>query len=121
MSRTTSRTPQSYDEIVRETVVDPDSSVRPTLAQEQAAREGYRAFDPEERALQDRIARTLSAAGPSVAGVTAEVSRDLVRLRGRVADVATLRLIEDLVAGIPGVDTIHDQVVVGSPAARDAS
>jgi hypothetical protein len=120
MSRNTSRTPSSYDEIVRETVVDPDSSVRPTLAQERAAREGYRALDPDERALHDRVVHALSAAGPGVAGVTAEISRDLVRLRGRVADVATLRLIEDLVAGIPGVDTIHDQVVIDSTATLGA-
>jgi osmotically-inducible protein OsmY len=120
MSRNTGNPPKSYDEIVRETVVDPDSSVRPTLAQEQTARQGHRALDADERALQERVARALSDTGASVAGVTVEVSRDLVTLHGRVADIAMLRVLEDVVARVPGVTTIHDQIVVGAPTAHDA-
>lgn len=120
MSRNTGRPPQSYDEITRQTVVDPDSSVRPTLAQEQAAREGHRALDGDEQALRDQVVHALVSAGPGAAGVTVEVSRDLVVLRGRVAHPAMLRVIEDAVAGIAGVSTIHDQVVVDAPAALHA-
>jgi len=119
MSCNTGKSPQSYDEVVRQTVVDPDSSVRPTLAQEQAAREGYRALDVDEHALRDRVVHALAAAGPSTAGVMVEVSRDLVTLRGRVADPGMIRVIEDVVAGIAGVSTIHDQVVIDAPAALD--
>jgi hypothetical protein len=120
MSRNTGKTPQSYDEIVRQTVVEPDSSVRPTRAQEQAAREGYRALDSDEQALRDRVAGALATAGPGAAGVTFEVSVDLVTLLGRVAHPAMLRVIEDAVAGVAGVSTIHDQVVVDAPAVLGA-
>jgi hypothetical protein len=114
MSRTQnpSKSPQSpktYDEIVRSTVVDPDSSVRPSPTQVQAAREGFRALDSDEQALHDRV----RAAIATTPGVTVEVTRDLVTLRGRVATTGALRLLEDAVAAVPGVETIHNQVVVG--------
>jgi osmotically-inducible protein OsmY len=105
--------PKSYEDIVRKTVVDPDSSARPTVGQERAAREGYRALDPEETELQERLLRVLASAGPSMAGVTVEVVRNLVTLRGRVATAAALHTLEDIVARVPGVDTVHDQVVIG--------
>jgi hypothetical protein len=114
MSRNTSGPPRSYEEVVRKTVVDPDSSARPTLEQEQAAREGLRALDSDERALQDRVVRAVSSTGANAAGVTVEVSRELVTLRGRVADPAMLRAVEDAVARVPGVATIHSLIVVGS-------
>jgi osmotically-inducible protein OsmY len=104
---------KSYEEIVRQTVVDPDSSARPTLAQEQAAREGFRALDADERALQDRVLGALATSGAEIAGVTIEVTRDLVTLRGRVADAGMLSPLEDAVARVPGVGTIHNLVVVG--------
>jgi hypothetical protein len=103
---------KSYEDIVRNTVLAPDGSVQPSRAQEQAAREGYRALDPEEEQLQKRVEGALSAAGAS--GVTVEVSRDLVTLMGHVKDVASLQAIEDAVARLEGVETIHNQVVVGN-------
>lgn len=115
MSRTTGQKPKSYEEIVRESVVDPDSSKRPTLDQERAAYEGFRAVDDDERRLLERVQQALSAAGPDLAGVTAEPSGDLVTLRGRVATASALRTLEDVVAGVPGVATVHNQVVVGTP------
>jgi BON domain-containing protein len=113
MSHNTGNHPTSYEEIVRRTVVDPDSSVRPSGAQVQAAREGFRALDPDEQALHDRVASAVAALGAG--GVTIEISRELVTLRGRVADIVALRAVEDAVARVPGVDTIHNQIVVGSP------
>jgi len=113
--RTTSKKPNSYEEIVRQTVVDPDSSVRPTIEQEQAGREGFRALDADERALQERVLAALASSGIDIFGLTVEATRSLVTLRGRVADAAMLRTLEDAVARVPGIDTIHNQVVVGSP------
>lgn len=101
--------PPSYDDIVRRTVVDPDSSQRPSKDQERQAREGFRAVDDDEAALQTRVQAALSG----IAGVTVEVTRDLVTLRGRVADTDALRAAEDAAARVPGVDTIHNQIVVG--------
>jgi osmotically-inducible protein OsmY len=113
MPRTDGKHPQSYDDIVRHTVVDPDSSVRPTRGQEQQAREGFRALDGDEAAVQSRVQQALSRTS-AAAGVTIEVARDLVTLRGRVASAADLRAIEDVVAAVPGVETVHNQIVVGS-------
>jgi hypothetical protein len=113
MSRSTGRNPRSYDEIVRSTVVDPDSSVRPTREQEQAAREGFRALDADEQALHARVMTAL-AASAATSGVTVEITGDLVTLRGQVPDAGTLRVLEDTVARVQGVETIHNQVVVGS-------
>ena len=94
-------------------MVDPDSSVRPTKGQEQQAREGFRALDGDEAALQSRVQQALARTS-AAAAVTIEVARELVTLRGRVADTADLRTIEDVVAAVPGVDTVHNQIVVGS-------
>ncbi|HET9623930.1 MAG TPA: BON domain-containing protein [Kofleriaceae bacterium] len=99
----------TYDEIVRRTVVDPDSSVRPSPDQIQAAREGFRALDDDEQALTDRVTAALAG----FPGVTVEVSRDLVTLRGRVPDPGALQALETAVARVPGVETVHNQVVIG--------
>jgi hypothetical protein len=104
------RTPDNrYDDIVRRTVVDPDSSVRPSPEQRQAAREGFRALDDDEQDLHDRVA----AAVADMPGVTIEVTRELVTLRGHVPTSAALYALEDAVARVPGVETIHNQVVIG--------
>jgi len=113
MPTTDGKNSKSYDDIVRQTVVDPDSSTRPTKGQEQQAREGFRAVDGDEAALQSRVQQALAGTS-GAAGVTIEVTRDLVTLRGRVAEAADLRAIEDRVAAVPGVDTVHNQIVVGS-------
>jgi osmotically-inducible protein OsmY len=104
----------SYDDIARKTVAEPDSSVRPSRAQEQAAREEFRALDQDESTLQDNVLRALADAGPALARVTVEVSRDLVILRGQVDDPAMLRTAEDIVATVHGVETVHNQVVVAA-------
>jgi len=114
MSSSTVKNPKSYEEIVRQTVVDPDSSQRPTLEQEQAGREGFRALDNDERALQHRVQAALAGSGADISGVTVEITRDLVTLRGRVRDSGILRVLEDAVARVAGVDTIHNQVVVAA-------
>jgi hypothetical protein len=114
MSRTTVQKPSTYDDIVRRTVVDPDSSTRPSREQEQAAREGFRALDPDEQVLHDRVAQAIAGLGPDAARVTPEVSREIVTLRGQVRDAAMLRRIEDAVAYVTGVETIHNQVVVAT-------
>jgi osmotically-inducible protein OsmY len=113
MARNTIGNPRSYEEIVRKTVVDPDSSARPTLAQERVAHEGFRAVDADEQAIHDRVVQALAAAGVDASGVTIEVDRELVTLRGRVADATVLRTLADTVASVPGVSTIHDRIVVG--------
>ena len=118
MSRTSARNPRSYDEIVRATVVDPDSSVRPTKEQEQASREGFRAMDAGEQALHGRVMQALAGSGADISHVSVEVTGDLIRLGGAVPDSGMLALMEDAVARVAGVETIHNQVVVRAPAGR---
>jgi len=113
MASNTAGDSRSYEDIVRKTVVDPDSSERPTRVQEREAREGFRALDNDERVLQQRVQEALAAAGPELAGVSVEVARDVVSLRGRVATAGALRTLEDKVSRVAGVDTVHNQVVIG--------
>ena len=102
--------PQSYDEIVRTTVPDPDSSQRPSARQEQQAREGFRAMDPQEVVLHAAVMDALVDAG--IEGVEAEVDRDSVTLRGHVADVATIGYAEQIVDRVDGVGGIVNRLVV---------
>jgi osmotically-inducible protein OsmY len=111
------RVPQSYDEIVRSTVPELDSSQRPTVRQEQLAREGFRAMDAHERALCARVVDALEDALRSSNeswGFEIEIDRETVTLRGRVRDPATIALIEDTVRDVAGVVDVNNRLVVGS-------
>lgn len=108
--------PRSYDEIVRGTVPDPDSSWRPTPGQEKDAREGFRATDAGEQSLQATIVQALTARDFDLSGVNIEVDGGRVTLRGRVADSATLNAIPAAIHQIDGVEDVVDYLVVGAPA-----
>lgn len=101
--------PKTYDEIVRKTVPEPDSSFRPSPEQVRQAYEGYRALDPDEQALQERV-QTALGAHP---GVEVEVQRDRVILRGKVSGPDELRQVPELVRGVEGVGEVDDQLVIG--------
>ncbi|MBA3398082.1 MAG: BON domain-containing protein [Deltaproteobacteria bacterium] len=107
------KVPQSYDEIVRKTVPDPDSSKRPTERQEQLAREGFRAMDDGEQALHARVAQALQAASVRIDDITIEVDRDTVRLHGSTTNTAMIDQIEGVVAGVSGVANVENRLVVG--------
>jgi osmotically-inducible protein OsmY len=110
------RVPQSYDEIVRNTVPDPDSSQRPTARQEALAREGFRAMDAHERALYDRVVEALEdafACTNECWGFEIEIDREAVTLRGQVHDPATLALVENTVRDVAGVVSVNNRLVVG--------
>jgi hypothetical protein len=102
------RVPQSYDEIIRKTVPDLDSSQRPTVRQEQDAREGFRAMDAHEQALASRVHSALGGMGVDI-----EVDRETVTLRGKVADAAQIARAEDLVRQVDGVASVVNHLVVG--------
>jgi osmotically-inducible protein OsmY len=108
--------PQSYDEIVRRTVPDPDTSERPTAQQEQLAREGFRAMDDDERALRARVVDALEDLLASCnvdCNFDVEVDRKTVILGGQVPNVAMLDSIEDAVNKLDGVDHVVNRLVVG--------
>jgi hypothetical protein len=112
MSSNTAKNSGSYDDIVRRTVVDPDSSARPSREQEREAREGFRATSADEQALHDRVQRAIAGVGGDGSQVICEVSDERVTLRGQVTDSRLLRAFEDAVAAVPGVEIIHNQIVV---------
>ncbi len=107
------KVPQSYDEIVRKTVPDLDSSSRPTERQEQQAREGFRAMDDGEQALQARVAQALQTANVRLDDVTIEVERETVWLHGSTMNPALIDQIERIVAQVAGVASVHNRLVVG--------
>lgn len=111
------RAPQSYDEIIRRTVPDPDSSTRPTVRQEELAREGFRTMDADERALQARVVDALEdllAGCNAICDFDVEIDRDTVILGGQVPDVEMLNRIERIVEDVDGVSHVVNRLVVGA-------
>ena len=106
------RPPRSYDEIVRATVPDPDSSWRPTHEQEKRANEGFRAMDPDEQRLCDRVHDALLAAGIDTTTIHLEIDRDRVILRGHVREPKLLARVPELVRDVDGVGAVIDQLVI---------
>jgi hypothetical protein len=103
-------TKSTYDDLERKIVPYPDSSFRATPEQVQQAKEGFRALDADEQALE---ARVRAALGADAAGVTVEIDRDQVTLRGAVANAAALTSIPDRVRSVEGVSGVVDQLSVG--------
>ncbi len=97
--------PKSYEEIERETV----SPYKPTPEQVQQAKEGFRALDDDERALESRVRAAL---GDDAAGVTVEIDRGRVTLRGKVANATAMTSIPDRVREVDGVSDVVDQLSV---------
>ena len=110
------RRPPSYDEIVRRTVPDPDSSWRPSSEQEREAKQGFRALDPAEHALLDRVRDALRGSGFDADQIGVEVDGDRVILRGTVRDALALRKIPEIVRQLAGVDDLDDHLVIGARA-----
>jgi len=100
---------KTYDEIVRKTVPEPDSSFRPSPEQVRQAYEGFRALDADEQALKARVEAVL-VGHP---GVEVEVERDRVILRGKVESSEEMNHVPDLVRAVEGVGVVEDQLVIG--------
>lgn len=110
---------QTYDEITRRTVPEPDSSFRPTKEQERQAFEGYRAMDDDESALHARVMDALRDSGMNWQNITIEVDRDRVSVRGSVDDDQDLQRIPDLIRSVEGVSAVDDRLVVLPGGAAD--
>ncbi len=101
--------PKSYDEIVRNTVPDPEGSWRPSDDQ---VKEGFRAHDPAEQALHDRVRDALNASGLDTTRIAIEVERERVTLRGTVAPGQNLHQLEELVSRTDGVGELVNAIVI---------
>jgi hypothetical protein len=107
-----SEPPKSYDEIVRRTVPEPETSWRPSEEQVRQAYTGFRALDPEEQKLFDRVRDALFAGGVDTTLVTIEIDHDRVTLRGEVAAGSDLAQIERIVCSVDGVSELVDWLVI---------
>jgi len=111
----------SYDEIVRRTVPEPDSSFRPTSEQIAEAGEASRAqrlhaqMTEDERALYAQIAQTLQAY-THFGDVGFELDGSRLTLRGRVHHVGAIAQIEHAVATVAGIDHVDNRLVVDGRA-----
>jgi hypothetical protein len=104
------KTAMTYDEIVRATVPEPDTSFRTAVGQE-----NVRVLDELEQMLYARVVDSLlGIADIDPSGIAVEVARDHVTLRGQVSQVAQLDRIERQVHGVPGVGVVMNYLVVGS-------
>jgi hypothetical protein len=110
------RIPRSYDEIVRRTVPDPDSSWRPDERQIEEADEQHRhqrlsaQMTDQEHILYGRVAEVVFANPRDEVGF--EVDGDTVILHGSVPDTDALRRLEDRVAATEGVERVVSRIVI---------
>ena len=103
---------KSYDEIVRSTVPEPDSSFQPTPDQVRDGRHGARAQDGDERALEGLVSAAVS--GIAISNLEVEVEHGRVVLFGQVASAEVLRQLEARLAEVPGVGSLDNRVVVAT-------
>ena len=100
----------TYNEITRNTVPEPDSSFRAAVGQE-----NVRVLDEIEQVLYARVVDSLlGIADIDPSGISVEVDRDRVTLRGQVSQAAALDRIERQVQDVPGVGTVNNLLVVGA-------
>ena len=115
------RIPKSYDEIVRGTVPDPDTSFRPTPHQEGEADERFRVarlraqMTDQERMLYASVAEALLASRTPRGDIGFEIDGGRVLLHGSVRNAGEISRIESIVASLEGVEEILNRVVVGAP------
>ncbi len=109
--------PSSYDEIVRRTVPEPDSSFRPTTDQVAQAGEESRSerqlaqMTDDERALHARIAQAIASV-QRLGEISFELDGGSVTLSGRVHDAASIQQVESLVSAVGGIASINNRLVV---------
>jgi hypothetical protein len=109
---------KSYDDIVRQVVVDPDSSRRPSRQQEIDSFSGRHHLRPDEQALEARVHAALIHAicggtpCPNVYDVELDVEDEAVTIRGSVPSPDLIDRIGDVVARVPGVEEVSNLLVV---------
>jgi osmotically-inducible protein OsmY len=115
------RTATSYDDILRATVPNPDSSFRPSREEEEMSRHRFgaptehrpHAASRAERDLLDRVQRALFADNTiDLTDVEIEIDGSQVILLGTVPGPATRVRIEDIAASIHGVEQVDNQLVI---------
>jgi hypothetical protein len=101
--------PRSYDEIVRNTVLDPDGAYRPSAQQVRAAFHGPTTAC--EEAILELVRDALLAARVDTSQLHIVVEHDWVVLRGPVLLPHEVRQIVEVVERVPGVRGVTDLMV----------
>jgi hypothetical protein len=116
-----SKAPGSYDDIVRRTVPNPDTSFRPTRAQVEDAYKDPADrpdlhLDADERALRDRV-RAAFASDPSLydARIRVDIEGTTVVLSGTVNGPPLVHRAEEIVRTIEGVRDVDNELSPGTP------
>jgi hypothetical protein len=105
----TVKPPRTYDEIVVQTVPEPDSSYRPTRDQRLEAM--ARVPPPRDEALAVKVGDALRELGADQ--IAFEVDGDRVILRGAVADTRTFNRVEAAVREVDGVEEVDNRMHIG--------
>jgi hypothetical protein len=123
MAENSRKTASSYDEILRRTVPNPDTSMRPSREEELLARHRFgeptehrpRPLTPSESVTLERVQRALIL-DPSVdlRHVSVNIDFRCAVLVGDVPGEATSVRIEEIAGSVEGVDTVDNQLVVRS-------
>lgn len=113
------RTATSYDDILRATVPNPDSSFRPSREEEEMSRHRFGAptehrphiASREELDLLRRVRVALAADNTiELSDVEVDVDGSQIILLGTVPGPATRVRIEDIVASVHGVELVDNQL-----------
>jgi hypothetical protein len=114
------RPPQSYDEISRQTVANPDLSYRPSQEEEQLSRHRFgpvtehrpHPLDARERALLERVRAAVNE-DPTLdlSDVTIDIDVDELVLLGTVPGPATALRIQEIAASVRGVRSVDNQLI----------
>jgi hypothetical protein len=107
--------PRSYDEIVRRTVPQLDSSWAPTEAQERDAYAGKHVYTPAEQALLHRVHEALiDVPGVDLRGIEVDVDDRRVTLRGHCANARAAERVVHALSSMDEVSDVVDRLVIES-------
>jgi osmotically-inducible protein OsmY len=107
--------PRSYEEIVRKTVPNLDTSRSPTDQQERDAYAGKHVLTREEEVLLHRVNEVLlDTPGIDMCGLEVEVNDTRVILRGHCANPASIQRVVRAVSSMEEVSDVVDQLVVSA-------
>lgn len=105
--------PRSYDEIVRRTVPEPDSSFRPDASQKDQTNR----LKPSDPRVYARLSEELLD-DHSLGHIGFEVDQGRVTLHGTVRDARSISYLENLARSIEGVDDVINRLVVHVTTSR---
>lgn len=102
---------KTYDDIVRATIPEPDSSMRPSREQVARAYDGTHTRAHDELELYAAVQAALHS-HPEGSNIAIDIRGDVIELRGRVKRPSSINAIEALVKAVPGVGGVTNKLIV---------